>query len=129
MESYGGHDENRILIDAWLQVSLEKKAVATELATRARNSSVLSLRQRQLVPKIVDHSLSALELLSTGWARRQALWVGSSARSLYEVSVVAAYVLQSQAGAELLPGRIDRHPRHLFKLGYSSFTPRRSGGV
>jgi hypothetical protein len=93
-------DANRVLIDGWLQVSLEKKAVALELARRARKCATLSPRQRQLLPEIVDHSLSALELLSAGWTKRQALWTGGGARSLYEASVVASYVVGSEVGAE-----------------------------
>jgi len=94
------YDANRVLIDGWLQVSFENKAVALELASRARKCTTLSPRQRQLLPEIVDHSLSALELLSAGWTRRQALWTGAGARSLYEASVIAAYVVGSETSAE-----------------------------
>lgn len=100
MESISSLDENQLLIEAWLQVSLEKKPVANELAKRALNGIALSPRQRQLVPEVVDHALSALDLLSAGWAKRQALWVGSGARSLYEANVAASYILGSEAGAE-----------------------------
>lgn len=82
--------DNQVLIDTLLQVAFEKKTVALELANRARTSARLSPRQRQLVPEIVDHSLSALELLSIGWLKRQALWTGAGARSLHETSVVVA---------------------------------------
>ncbi len=100
MESTNGLDENHTLIETWLQVSLEKKPVAYELANRVRSSTVLSPRQRQLVPEVVEHALSALDLLSAGWTKRQALWVGSAARSLYESKVVASYILRSEIDAD-----------------------------
>jgi hypothetical protein len=92
--------DNQVLIDTWLEVSFEKKSIALELAHRARTCARLSNRQRQLLPEIVDHSLSALELLSVGWTKRQALWTGAAARSLYEASVFAAYVIGSESSAE-----------------------------
>lgn len=100
MERFIKSDANRALIDGLLQVSFEKKAVALELGRRARNCARLSPRQRQLIPEIVDHSLSALDLLSAGWTKRQALWTGSGARSLYEAKVAALYVVGSEVGAE-----------------------------
>jgi hypothetical protein len=94
------YDANRTLIDAWIQVSLEKRNVALELASRAKESIALSPRQRQLVPEIIEHALSALDLLSAGWTKRQALWAGGGSRSLYEASVVASYVIGSELAAE-----------------------------
>lgn len=95
-----GFGANQDLIDTWLSVSFEKKPVALDLAIRARGSNALSLRQRQILPEIIDHSLSALELLDIGWKKRQALWVGSGARSLHEACIASSYVARSEENAE-----------------------------
>ena len=41
-----------------------------KLANHARVAATLSSRQRQLLPELVDHSLSALDLPGAGWTKR-----------------------------------------------------------
>jgi hypothetical protein len=97
---FSGLEANEDLINVWLDVSFEKKPIVLELVERAKRCAGLSHRQRQILPELIAHSTSALELLASGWRNRQALWVGCGSRSLYEAQVVASYVTKSAENAE-----------------------------
>ncbi len=95
-----GFEKNQILIDALIEVALEREGQILSLITRATNSPRLGFRQKQIVPELLHHAISSVRLVANGWRAREAVWAGVGARSLYEAYNIADFVLSSEEQAQ-----------------------------